>query len=302
MPRQSPTGSSRPKIVTPVTRVTLFERVSSGLLSTVVGLLLTVAVLAAIWAFNRPPTAESVTPVEFIELPGGEKDGAIDETLRVDSPEDVVEDASITEETTEDQQVEEVLENVLELADQAAQQVQQQFDVEAANSGKSGSATGTGRRALGMGPGDSGMPREQRWFVRFSSTSSLDTYAKQLDYFGIELGALTPDGRLIYVSNLSNATPTAKVTQSGKGESRLYMTWRGGQRRKADLELFAKAGYQFDDVVLFHFYSKMAESRLAELELEYANRDVKEIRRTYFVVRRSGNEYDFEVTRQTYFQ
>ena len=302
MPRDKSSNKKSAKIAQPVTKVTLLDQVSSGLTSGVLGLILIVVILAVVWAINKPPTAEAVTPVEFIELPGGVEDGAIDETLRVDSPEEVVQDASDSEEVQDDQQVEEVLENVLELADQAAQQVQQQFDSDASSSGKVGSATGTGRRGLGMGPGEGGLPREQRWFVRFSSSGSLEAYAAQLQYFGIELGALTNDGRLIYLSNLTNTPPTSRISQSGKGENRLYMTWRGGNRQKADLKLFAKAGHQLDDVVLFHFYSKKAEGILAKRELDYANRSVKDIRRTYFVVQRDGNGYDFNVVRQTYFE
>lgn len=302
MPRDKSVNKKNKKIVQPVTKVTLLDQVSSALSSSVLGLILIVIVLAVIWAINKPPTAEAVTPVEFIELPGGVEDGAINETLRVDSPEEVVQDASLNEEVQDDQQVEEVLENVLELADQAAQQVQQQFDTDASNSGKVGSATGTGRRGLGMGPGDGGLPREQRWFVRFNSSGSLQTYAAQLQFFDIELGALTKDGRLIYLSNLTQATPTVRISQSGKGENRLYMTWRGGNRQKADLDLFAKAGQKLEDVVLFHFYSKRAEGILAKRELDYANRSVKDIRRTYFVVESDGTGYDFSVSRQTYFE
>ncbi|MGH7200365.1 MAG: hypothetical protein ACREJB_07145, partial [Planctomycetaceae bacterium] len=126
-------------------------------------------------------------------------------------------------------------------------------------------------------------------------------YARQLDFFGIELGALLPEGKLVYLSNLSNSTPSKKIISTGSGEQRLYMTWRGGGRKLADVQLFQKAGVDVRSATIFHFYPQKTEQMLARLELSYRNRPVREIRRTYFAVERAGNGYQFVVTRQSYF-
>ncbi len=68
------------------------------------------------------------------------------------------------------------------------------------------------------------MAAELRWFIRFADGSSLSEYAKQLDFFGIELGAIMPDGRLAYISGLAG-TPKVRYAASGKDEKRLYMKW-----------------------------------------------------------------------------
>lgn len=285
----------------PVLTVTRYDLVSTFMIAVVIALVIAVLWLGVVWASNLPPAKSEAVPVEFIELPGGDPDGAVDETLRVDSPEDVAEDPSVEEVIDEEIQVEETIENVLELADEASQQVQQQFETDARSSGKLGSATGTGRRGLGEGPGEGGLPREQRWYIRFSEEGSVNEYARQLDYFGIEMGALLPGGSLVLISNVSNDTPTKRTLTSGKGENRLYMTWQGGSRKSVDGELFQKAGVNISRAVIFHFYSREAEQKLARLEREYRDRDVKEIRRTYFVVHRVGREYEFAVTRQVYF-
>ena len=74
------------------------------------------------------------------------------------------------------------------------------------------------------------MPRDQRWFIRFSETGSVDEYARQLQYFGIQLGALFPDrGELVYLSDLTNATPSKRVETTGN--DLLYFNWQGGSRR-----------------------------------------------------------------------
>lgn len=146
------------------------------------------------------------------------------------------------------------------------------------------------------------MPREQRWFVRFSDTGFLTDYARQLDSFGIVLGLLQ-NGKLYYVSNLSRPKPAKQVRISGVGEKRLYMTWQGGNRRKADLKLLAKAGLTVGrSDIIFHFYPRRTELLLARKERDYAHRPVSQIRRTYFVVRQAGSAYEFVVTRQRYFR
>jgi hypothetical protein len=290
-------------LATPVLHDTLYDRVSSWSIALFVGIAGLCVCVVAVWITNRLPAPPQTVPVELVEAPGGFEDGSPDETLRVDSPEPEVHDASPAEMPSDTTEIAEALETVVELSESATQQVQQTFDTGIQSTGKPGSAKGTGKRGLGIGPGVGGMPREQRWFVRFSDRAGVEEYAKQLEFFGIELGALLPDGRLAYLSRLPEEAPTVRYAASGLGEQRLYMTWQGGDRRGADVELFKRAGVQLNaDTVIFHFYPKATESILVRLEVEYRNRPVKQIRRTYFAVEPAGNEYQFSVVRQIYFE
>ena len=155
---------------------------------------------------------------------------------------------------------------------------------------------------MGSGGDGAGVPREQRWYVRFSDSGTIDTYAQQLDFFKIQFGVLTPDGRLVYVWNFSKPKPDTRTVNTGKGEKRLYMTWQGGGRKDADVKLFQKAGVDARRGTIFHFYPTNVEQRLAQLELAYRNKPVEQIRRTYFIVEAEGDGYKFLVTRQTYFR
>uniref|UniRef100_A0A7C2JZW4 Uncharacterized protein n=1 Tax=Schlesneria paludicola TaxID=360056 RepID=A0A7C2JZW4_9PLAN len=207
------------------------------------------------------------------------------------------------EEVTEQLEIAEALETVTEISAVAAEPVQQQFETNIANAGSPGSAKGTGRRALGAGGGSAGIPREQRWFVRFGDQAGVEEYARQLDFFGIELGALLPDFRLAYLSQLSQPRPMVRFVKSGKDEARLYMTWQGGERRVADVQLFAKAQVDVPPgAPLFHFYPPAVENQLAQLELSYRGRPVKEIKRTYFTVEGTARNYQFRVVRQLYLE
>lgn len=300
MSKSAPSTSATPN---PVLNVTRYDRASALLMAIVVGLIASVIWLGVVWATNRLPVPARPVPVELVELPGGVEDGSIEETLWLDSPEDVSSDPSLAEMESEVTEIAEMLDSVVELSDEAVNLAEKQFETQTTNTGRPGSATGTGRRALGMGPGEAGISREQRWFISFSERATVSEYARQLDAFGIELGALLRSGQLLYLSRLSSPAPQRRTAQSGNGESRLYMTWQGGERRKADFQLLEQQGVAAGDVlVIFHFYPPETEADLARLELNYAQRNVEQIRRTYFVVKPDGDGYKFEVTRQAYFR
>ena len=256
-------------------------------------------VCAVIWAFSLfwatlPPKQPDLVLVDLVRIGGGVEDGDPNETLDIETPEET---------TTEIQQQEEVKEEITmltEVADQAAEKMELLQVEQNATAELNGTATGSGKRPLGFGPGNGGgVAAELRWFIRFADGSSLTEYAKQLDFFGIELGAIMPDGRLAYITNLSG-TPKVRYGTSGKDEKRLYMKWDAGERRKADEKLFQKAGITVGKYVIFHFYPQQTEQLLVTLETNFAKRNLREIRRTYFVVNTKSGGYEFQVTRQMY--
>ena len=121
--------------------VTRFEQVSSLMISIVIGLVAATIVTFALWLSTVE--AEEVGPaeMEMIELAGGVDDGNPDETLKVESPEEEIEDPALTEEETDETEIEEVFENVVELSDNAAEQVEQPWPrgVDPRRHGQSGS-------------------------------------------------------------------------------------------------------------------------------------------------------------------
>lgn len=296
--------SSPKTALNPEMRVTSFDQVSSWLIALCGGLGLAVVLLTITWFSMQPSRVRAPIPVEMIELPGGVEDGAIEETLRLEADAPENEQAAPAEEVSDQPEIEEALDSVMDLADQATQQSERQFETQTRNAGVAGSASGTGKRALGMGPGKAGIAREQRWYVSYNDRETLVEYGQQLDGFGIEIGWLSPDGKLTYLSKLGAAKPTARVSTSGKDEQRLYMTWQGGARRKADLQLFQKAGIDASQGTLMHFYPPAVENTLAQLELAFRQRKLPEIKRTYFSTRatEAPGQYEFFVTQQAYFR
>jgi hypothetical protein len=303
-PALKPTPEQRPEpLHDPVLKVTRYDRVSAMMIALVGALVLTVGYLTVVWAANLPPAQEQPAPIELVDLAGGVEDGAVDETLQVDSPEPEVADASLAEIQSDEPQVEEMVDNVIDLAAQVTTQQSELFETDTVNTGNPGSATGTGRRALGFGDGESGIPREQRWFVRFSEGATIDVYARQLDYFGIQLAAILPNKTIVYLTNLKSSKPGKVVKKAPRGDDKkkLYMVWQGGKLKSADLKLFRRAGVDVTGAIILHLYPKKTEAMLAKLEFDFRKRKPDTIRRTYFSVRSRGGGFQFVVTRQSYF-
>lgn len=295
-PAPAPVREPRPdaKQKPPFLKFSSYDVTSSALLATIV-----VVIGGVIWAFSLfyatlPPRQPDLVVMDVERIGGGVEDGDPDDTLNIETPEET---------TTEIQQQDEVKEEITlltEVADTAVERLETVQVEQKENADVNGSATGNGKRPLGFGPGNGGgVAAELRWFIRFADGSSLTEYAKQLDFFGIELGAIMPDGRLAYISGLSG-TPKVRYAASGKDEKRLYMKWEGGERRKADEQLFKKAGITVGKNVIFHFYPQQTEALLVSLETAFAKRNLREIRRTYFSVNTKGRGYEFQVTRQMY--
>jgi hypothetical protein len=293
----------------PFLKFSSYDKVSSLLLA------LGVAIVAGVvWAFSLfwttiPPKPPVFVPMEIVRITGGGvEDGDPNETLNIESPEET------SDEVKQQDEVPEVV-TISDFADTAAEQMESfsgdlasaeavQSEAQQAQFGtgeRNGNSKGTGnRRPLGFGPGNGGgVAAELRWFIRFADGSSLTEYAKQLDFFNIELGSVLPDGRIAYISGLAGS-PKVRYGTSGKDEKRLYMKWEGGERRKADEKLFLKAGITVGRNVIFHFYPQQTEQMLVQMEMAFANRNLREVRRTYFVVNTKGAGYEFQVTRQMY--
>ncbi|NNJ26935.1 hypothetical protein [Alienimonas chondri] len=304
MSAASPTsapGSDGVPAAEPVMGVTGYDRVSAGVIAGVLGLIVTVTYLFIQWYMQHEFAVDTLPPMEIIQIGGGDENGDPDDSPLLESLAEEIPDPSLNELREDEMQVEELMETVVDVSDRAANPSPTAVSSEASG-GKAGSASGTGGRPLGFGPGDGGVPAEQRWYIAFNDQGGLEEYAKQLEFFGIELGALdTGGGTLTILSNLTAAKPKVdRKTGGGADEQRLYMIWQGGGRKQADVKLFAKAGIDASDLPILHFYPSRTEQMLLRLEQQYANRPLRDVRRTYFEVKPGGDGYTFRVSKQSY--
>ena len=137
-------------------------------------------------------------------------------------------------------------------------------------------------------PGDSSSydlePRSSEWEVLFEEGITADEYAKQLDYFGIELGAVAKDGKIQYAAQLSRTRPERRNGLK-KDEKRVTIEWKRGTLEALDRKLLTKVGINTQGKKLAHFYSLDAQRQLARLERDFEDRPAAEIKRTRFSVR-----------------
>ncbi len=120
-----------------------------------------------------------------------------------------------------------------------------------------------------------------------------------MDFFRIELGVFGPTNVIYYVGNLSAGSPSRREG-TRKAEERLYMAWQQGQLVEADRQLLARGGVDGAGKVILHFVPDDVENMLAFLELQYRNREAKEIRKTRFSIVPDGGGYKLVVIDQTY--
>jgi hypothetical protein len=135
------------------------------------------------------------------------------------------------------------------------------------------------------------------WELRFAKGSTKEKYARQLDFFGIELAVVMPDNKLFYVRDFSKPKPQ---TSSGAAdaEKRWYLTWREGDLIRADVDLLAAAGANTSGRVVLKILPPKVEDKLAELEKASAGDEIGDVAKTRFGIREAGDGYEFYVIEQ----
>jgi hypothetical protein len=162
---------------------------------------------------------------------------------------------------------------------------------------------------LGLGGGSGGgVPRQMRWIIDFPEGQTLESYARQLDFFKVELGVIAGSAPIEYASNLANSKPDKRTAPAAK-EDRLYFSWQKGALKQADQQLLTRAGISFANKLAVQFYPADTENLLANVEINYLKSkfpgkdeklQIKTVRQTRFRVEPQGKGYTFVVTSQTY--
>ncbi len=271
-------------------RTSRYDRVSSWLLSLLVTIGLLVLILLVAWYSyakdeKKPsPTGEfTLEKLRKIEIPTGD--------LRLEIPDDESRKAA-------DKAKKNIRRDLTRL-DVAAAKAKQLDDQSLANAdGIDGFDTDGYRQ--GTGPSSENFGKPRRWEIRFDKTS-LDAYARQLDFFKIELAVLLPDGRVAYAFNLTKSKPDSRFADNPhETEKRYYLTWRKGNLQKADRELLSRAGIDAGGGIILKFLPTEVETQLVALAKSRAGSKAENVERTRFGVRPAENGFAFYVLEQTY--
>ncbi len=141
------------------------------------------------------------------------------------------------------------------------------------------------------------VPRFKRWEIKFAAPNS-QIYARQLDFFRIELGVIgTDEKNLAYASNLSKRTPTTRNAPR-EHEKRLYVIQNEADLQKLNQQLLHNSGIETSARTVMHFFPPALENQFAAIELEYGkkqHRTLQEIVKTVFEIKPRGEGWRMEV-------
>jgi hypothetical protein len=288
-----------------------YDRITSMLMAVVVGAAIVVGWLGLILKTNQEFSSRVTAPLTIVEVfggGGGSPDGTPGSTEKIDVPgADVATRASNNDQEAgefEEPSVQQTPAAMLD-AESVAQVGENAAEADLGPvvnnggpvaSGRRASKLGTGGPGLGLGPGDGGIPSEQRWSIVYNP-QTVEDYARQLDALGVELAVVVGPDRLAFVSHFAEAKPTVRYG-SQHGDERLYFIWQGRGRKASDVALLKKAGIDVGEGVLIQFYPKAAETELAQAEVRYHGRQPAEIRFTRFSVVPKDEGYGFAVLAQ----
>jgi hypothetical protein len=278
-------------------RVSRYDQVAGILLASLLVLGSITLLMFFVWLSSRLVWEAKAVPVTVLEDVGGGGSGTVlgsEQQFEEPSPTEVRQTAA------EQVSVEQTLNAISTVVATKAPDFDAIYGTPSVGKGE-GTGTGDGKGKGPGGPGTSdGIPAYERWEIRMSA-ASLDEYAKQLDFFKVELGvAGGGNPNVDYISNLSAAKPTVRVGDP-KSEHRLRFLQRSGELRAADRQLATKAGVKTDGRIVFQFYSEAMYRNLLALEAaRKGNRRIKDVRRTVFGVRSNRGQYEFYVIDQQY--
>ena len=261
-------------------KVSAYDRVASLLVALLVLVGTAVLMLLVIWLTKKIFSRQAAVPVQVEEI--GTGDSVFSEGPELDTPTpDDLRDIDLTEP---------VLGDTLASISNVVATNESMLDSATMNR-----AIRPGGRMVRKGrPG-----RQRHWEVRFSKGNTLENYAKQLDFFRIELGVLLPDNKVQYAYDLSKGKPLRR-TGPADSEKRYYLTWRRGELEEADRELLQRAGIDTKNKIILKFLPPDVEATLAALEKSRAGPEFEDVRATHFGVRPTASGYEFYVAHQSY--
>jgi len=267
-------------------RVTAFDRAVSMLVALLILLGFCVVALFIIWITGSSRSTQTAVPVVLQPIGDGGLPLGSDLEINTENPGQV--------EDLEQPQLRDALASVADIVASRLADLDNPLisDPDSAEAGGS-----KGELARGQGTGGNGIRR--RWEIFFDKGNTIETYAQQLDFFGIELGILLPGNQVQYVSGFSQPRPRVRVGPAD-AEKRFYLTWQRGDLQQADRELLARAGIDPGNRLILKFLPPEVEARLVALERAYASGRADQVSSTRFGIRREGNGFAFYVISQQY--
>lgn len=276
-------------------RISRFDVVTSLFMALILFIGTFVLMLFIIWLTSRwsfPPR-----PIEpIIENPAG----------RGDNPEGFERDFEPPGAEEVEELMEPTLQDTLEAVTDAVSRVAGALVTTETEATATTTGTGKGdsRPPGPEGEGEDIIPRFERWQLNFTARD-LRSYAVQLDFYLIELGAVGGSIQGVDIAkNLAGGPQTYRIVDT-ESEKRLYFMWNSpSPLMEFDRQLLQQAAIALPNRQMLKFIPKELENHLAQIELEYSaahgHPSVTEIAKTVFESKSDAGGYKFEVISQRY--
>lgn len=271
-----------------------YDRLSAALTSLVMLIGFVVTCLFLIWltsVFNFDQRA--ATP--FLDNNPGEDGNDKPEGFEDDELEPGVEDFPEIETPA--------LAEALEAVSDAVSTVQANSEHVSGDAAVMGKGGGYGSRDGGPSGSGDGIPDYKRWKISFE-VNDVETYKRLVDHFEIHVGVVSPDSEDIW--RVSNVSGRAQVSESNrKAEAKILHVKHSKPRlRNWDFDIAKDAGVPISKrSVLVQFYTPALRTNIRRLEAEYlaqADRELRDVRKTFIRVEPTSGGFEFTIDRCEY--
>ena len=144
---------------------------------------------------------------------------------------------------------------------------------------------------------DATVSEAQRWLVSYETTD-IQQYARQLDFFGIELGVVRLNSNeIVRVGGLSGSVLASESDRLQESETLRFSHKKRGMRRW-DESLCRRTGVDLSDSSICQFYPESTRKIIRQVEAEALaekGRKLSDVRQTILKVQPSGDGFQFIV-------
>ena len=290
-PAEEHSRSAKPKRRQSELQVSAYDQVASSVVALLIVVGFFTTTLFLIWLTTRVYSRQMTRPVEYLEDLGESGENALGMAEDLEPPGvDELPDV-------EQPQLSETLQAVTNVVSTQAAVL----DTLHGDSSLVGKGSGLGDHRT-KGPGGIGGKRPERK-INYITTSE-EAYARQLDFFKIELGVFRHESDMLdYAAKFSQAQPTTRHGPKGE-EKRDYFVWTGNDPlAELDQQLLEKAGIRIGQGVILQFWPEDSWQLLLHTEANFAEAADQErtsIRRTDFGVKTTKQGFELFVMDQAY--
>ncbi|MEZ6094622.1 MAG: hypothetical protein R3C03_10355 [Pirellulaceae bacterium] len=187
----------------------------------------------------------------------------------------------------------------LEAVTNALSSVRANMEHRSGDAAQMGKGRGLGSRNGGDGTGSGDVvPEHKRWKIEYQA-SNVDTYAKMLSFFHIDVGLVyTLNNDIIRLVDPGGVANIVRTSRAAEKKS-VYFAHEKAQLQRFDNALFKRKGVETRETFTVQFYPEPTKEILRQLEgayLQRIDRKLKEVQNTFFKVVPTPTGYEFVVT------